>query len=252
MGDINIYADSADIYDIFEFKGKSFTDITVQQLTDYFRQFNVKTVLDMSCGTGAQCIPIAQQGFNVTATDLSLAMLAQAKKKAGNTPNLQFKQANMITVSEGEFDCIYSAYNAVAHLSKSQLQETILNAAQHLAPNGILIFDVFSAEAMPFLPRNKVLDTALEMGDTRYVRYTNFNFDITKNAVDICQEYVIQRGFEDIKELMHNYCLQAYHHDELAEMIKQADLKLITLSVEGMKDVFNEDGVCHFVVAQKQ
>src|SRR5436190_10257140 len=47
-----------------------------------FRNRDIKTILDASCGTGTQTIALAQQKFSVTAADPSFKMLMKARENA--------------------------------------------------------------------------------------------------------------------------------------------------------------------------
>src|SRR5580658_3089010 len=46
------------------------------------KEQKVKTVLDMTCGTGSQVFYLAERGYEVIGSDFSPALLEQARKKA--------------------------------------------------------------------------------------------------------------------------------------------------------------------------
>src|SRR4051812_38157259 len=50
-------------------------------------------VLELGCGTGRVAIPLAQQGIDLTAIDVSAAMLAFARRKAADLP-IQWVEAD--------------------------------------------------------------------------------------------------------------------------------------------------------------
>src|SRR6185437_15837797 len=56
----------------------------------------IKKVLEIGCGTGTNAIWLAQQGYDVTATELAPTALDTAKKKAGDAKlTINFKLSNI-------------------------------------------------------------------------------------------------------------------------------------------------------------
>jgi SAM-dependent methyltransferase len=69
-----------------------------------------RSVLDCSCGAGAQAIPLAQLGFQVTATDVTAAYLATARERARQVGSaITFDTCDMRDVGDhfpGPFDVV--------------------------------------------------------------------------------------------------------------------------------------------------
>ena len=61
----------APLYDLLEYKGEAETEGLNDFLHKTFIHAGVKTVLDLSCGTGAQAIGLAKRGYSVPASDPS-------------------------------------------------------------------------------------------------------------------------------------------------------------------------------------
>src|SRR5262249_44117483 len=64
-----------------------------------FRNGEIKTILDASCGTGTQTIALAEQKFKVTAADPSFNMLMKARENAttyGVNDNITFVSAGFL------------------------------------------------------------------------------------------------------------------------------------------------------------
>ncbi|WP_152392001.1 class I SAM-dependent methyltransferase [Paenibacillus guangzhouensis] len=78
------------------------------------------TLLDCSCGIGTQAIGLANNGFRVTATDISPAAVDRAKKEAeAFGVAIHFGVADFRSLEKdisGEFDVVLSADNAIPHL----------------------------------------------------------------------------------------------------------------------------------------
>lgn len=105
-------------------------------------------VLDLACGTGRYAIPLAEMGFDVTGVDLSASMLAHAKAKAdAASVGLRLIEADMRSLDLGaeRFSLIFIGGNSLLHLHReADFQSFFAGVRRHLAPGGVLAFDIFS------------------------------------------------------------------------------------------------------------
>lgn len=95
-------------------------------------------VLDLGCGTGQ---PIAAwllaQGFAVTGVDYAAPMLDIARHR---WPDTTWHHADMRALDLGQtFDAII-AWHSFFHLTQSEQRSALARIADHLAPNGPLMF----------------------------------------------------------------------------------------------------------------
>lgn len=81
---------------------------------------SVNSVLDVACGIGTQSLGLASLGYAVTASDLSTAEIARARKEAAARKlNIDFSVSDMREVyshHQRQFDLIIACDNAVPHL----------------------------------------------------------------------------------------------------------------------------------------
>ncbi|HOF88696.1 MAG TPA: class I SAM-dependent methyltransferase [Armatimonadota bacterium] len=111
------------------------------------------TVLDAACGTGMQSIGLAELGYQVTASDISSAELAQAEEETQRRNlAISFHLADMRqvwTIFQRQFDIVLAFGNAVPHLLN---EADILLAFQQfrrcIAPGGACIISVRDYAAM--------------------------------------------------------------------------------------------------------
>jgi SAM-dependent methyltransferase len=82
------------------------------------------SILDVSCGIGAQSLALASAGFQVTASDLSPASVARAREEAARRGlSIPFSVCDMRHAYDhhgGGFDVVLSGGNAVPHLLDDQ------------------------------------------------------------------------------------------------------------------------------------
>jgi SAM-dependent methyltransferase len=79
-----------------------------------------RTVLDVSCGIGTQALGLAQRGFVVTASDLSVGAISRAKTEAQRRAlQIDFSVCDMRAVHDHhrrQFDVVISGDNSITHL----------------------------------------------------------------------------------------------------------------------------------------
>ena len=69
-------------------------------------------ILDLAAGTGASSVAFARSGAYVIAADFSPGMIAEAKRRYGHMPNLEFRQADAtdLPFADGEFDTVTMSF----------------------------------------------------------------------------------------------------------------------------------------------
>lgn len=101
-----------------------------------------RRLLDVGCGTGKSFIPMIEKGWEVTACDISPAMIELARRKVGEDARLAV--ADMRDLPDfGEFDLVWCLDDAVNYLlDTDELERALSGMTANLAPTGLLIFDV--------------------------------------------------------------------------------------------------------------
>lgn len=99
------------------------------------------TVLDVACGTGKSFIPMLEQGWKVTACDISASMVEMARAKAGPDVRLEVADMRKLPVY-GSFDLVCCLDDAVNYLhDQAELEGTLRGLAANMAPHALCIFD---------------------------------------------------------------------------------------------------------------
>jgi len=96
-------------------------------------------VVDVACGTGLHAQFLATHGAEVTACDLSAAMIDKARK-LHNQPNVTYKVGDMCAVAGGPYDLALCLGNSLSLLEDdTQLMQTFRSIRAALAPGGLLV-----------------------------------------------------------------------------------------------------------------
>lgn len=141
------YEAMAPVYD--DFTGHYESEAWIADLIKVLERHDLtgKRLLDVGCGTGTSFMPMLAQGWEVTGCDISPAMLALAREKAGEKARLAV--ADMLDLPEfGEFDLVWALDDAINYLlSPEELTRALAGMRANLAPTGLLLFDVNELQA---------------------------------------------------------------------------------------------------------
>jgi len=149
------YDDVAEDYHLWYRDWDAELDREGLNLRRFFRDRDVKTVLDASCGPGTQAIALARLGYTVTAADPSAGILARARENAaqyGVSDRITFVQSDfqsLLRNVEGPFDVVLTKGNSIPHLLlDEQIEETLLNFNELLRPGGLLLIGMRDFEPL--------------------------------------------------------------------------------------------------------
>jgi 2-polyprenyl-3-methyl-5-hydroxy-6-metoxy-1,4-benzoquinol methylase len=119
-------------------------------LEKFLKKYNVKTVFDLTCGTGSQVLFLSKLGYSCVGSDISEKLLVIAREKA-KKDNLKIDlihgDMRSIDLSK-KFDSCILIFNAIGHISKSDFEITMKNVFNHLNDSGVYIFDIFNLNSL--------------------------------------------------------------------------------------------------------
>lgn len=112
-----------------------------------FKSPKAKSVLDFACGTGELEFRLRKTSLSITGVDISPAMLEVARKKNRGS---KFLLGDMTKIKLGRrFDVACCFFDSMNHLrSYAELRRFIRNAAYHLEPEGLFVFDILSPSGL--------------------------------------------------------------------------------------------------------
>ena len=185
-------------------------------------------LLDCACGIGTQSIGLAALGYNVTASDISDAELAEAKVRASdNNVSIRFEQADFCALSKTfseKFDIVICMDNALPHMLTSQsLKAAVDSITAQLAEGGIFVasirdYDALLSEKPPYSPP---YIHKTDKGQRVSFQTWNWNGDLYKLT-----QYIIddQQSLQTVK---FDCEYRATRRDELTELLYAAGCRKV-------------------------
>ena len=110
---------------------------------------DVRTVLDLCCGTGLMAAELIALGYRVVGVDGSSAMLARARQRVGPSTVLMQQTLPGLTIG-GVFDAAVCTFDALNYLTPADLLATLTAVGRRLRPGGWWVYSsVIPAKAKP-------------------------------------------------------------------------------------------------------
>ncbi len=111
-------------------------------------QVEVRTSLDLACGTGVLCEMLHAQGIEASGMDFSEGMIAIAKER---NPEISYEVADMITYRPAkQFDLVTCTGDALNHIMDLEdVGRIFTNVYAYLAEGGYFIFDILNEKEVP-------------------------------------------------------------------------------------------------------
>jgi len=202
------------------------TNSTIEKI---LKQHKVKTVLDLTCGTGSQVFWLAKHGYQMTGSDISPGMLNVAKRKAKKEKiNVPFLLGDMRTIKVGTFDAALTIFNAVGHLTKAGFEKTMRNVCANLHDGGIYVFDIFNRSYLTH--DNNITKLSIEwiriVGDIKLREIQHSIIDYKGLLVSYTTNYE-QKSSGKLKASKSVGTLQTYTAKELQEMLVRNGFKVL-------------------------
>jgi glycine/sarcosine N-methyltransferase len=150
----------------------------------------IQTALDAGTGTGFHALLLAQLGVQVTAVDISPAMISALE---GHAASMGVSIATVVApfrdlpdLIRKPQDVVFSLGNTMAHASShDELVEFLVAFRRVLRPGGMLLLQLLNYRRV--LAAKESTQIVREEGDTRYVR--SYAYEDTRVRFNITREY---------------------------------------------------------------
>jgi len=190
------YEKAAHLYDLFD------TKENIEFFYHYAKEAG--EILDIGAGTGRIAIPLAQRGVKVVCIEPSPAMSREFERKLTTRPaiskNIELVPGDAMSFNLNRtFPAAFLSGTFDHFVDDEERLSSLKNIAEHLKPNGKLIFDVFLGlmKDSPLSPAGKV-----KKGDIEYRRFVGDRIlpDEKMEVILVFETYKAGKLMERIEE----------------------------------------------------
>ena len=245
------YDEAAKNYDAYNKENSKLINQTIQKI---LKKYKVKSVLDMTCGTGSQVLFFAKHGYKLIGYDISTNMLKIARSKAKKEKlDVKFMKGDMRTLKAGTFDAVITIFNAVGHLTKSDFEKAMRNIHRNLKDGGLYLFDINNLTYL--LEGNNITDLTIDwqkIVDNTKIRNIQYS-TIDKDGIlaSYTTSYV-QKDSHKPKISKSTQTLQVYTAEQLRKMLNRNGFKVLNqCGIDGSKFIENKSNRI-VTIAKKQ
>jgi len=148
---------------------------------------NVKTILDLGCGTGKHDVLLCDKGYTVHGVDISKEMLEVAEsRRKDKKDKLTFSQSDITQLHLNQkFDTVVSLFHVMSYQNtNAALDKVFANVRDHLNEDGLFIFDFWYGPAvLTDLPKTTI--KRLEDESIKVTRIAESKLQAQLNTVDV-------------------------------------------------------------------
>jgi SAM-dependent methyltransferase len=173
-------------------------------------------LLDVPCGFGRHCVPLARAGYRVTGVDRSGALLDEARRRAGGErwPKLVKADYRELPFPDASFDAAVNLFTSLGYLGDEADTRVLAEIGRVLRPGGRLVIETSHRDLMVL--RWSDADWRL-MGEGRLLLEQR-TFDAAAGVAQTSQTLIDGEGRRESR----TWSVRVYSATELLAMLQRA------------------------------
>jgi SAM-dependent methyltransferase len=195
----------------------------------------VRTVIDLGCGTGGHAIPLAERGYRITGVDRAEGMIRRAREKAaGLLPSdavPQFIVGDVRHPHGRRFDAALMMFAVLGYqITNLDVGQALRAVRAGLRVEGLFVFDVwFGPAVLSTRPQERV--KVIQSGDDeRLIRVATPRLDVVTHTCRVDYRLWQLRGREVVAETTESHTMRFFFPLELELHLEAAGLALQELT----------------------
>jgi len=123
-----------------------------------WKDLGFKNIIDLGCGRGRHSLLFADNGFNVTALDLSDYSVQELKNKSNDLDlviNCVVSDMMELPFGDNDFDCLF-AYHVISHSDSKGVENTISEVRRVLKDKGEMFVTFGSSETLNMVNKDLI------------------------------------------------------------------------------------------------
>jgi len=227
-----IFQDYAGFYDsLYKEKDYQAECDFVQRVLKIYGQNEIKTILDLGCGTGSHTFILADMGYTVTGVDLSERMLELARSKArAQNKQIDFLKSDIRYLELTQrFDAAVAMFTVLGYQTTNQDVDSALKSVhQHLNPGGLFISDVwFGPAVLKERPDERV--KTIEQNDRKITRHAQPFLDILNHTIEVSYTMSEVKQGHAVAEVKESHLVRFFFYQELVNFLERNGFEILKI-----------------------
>lgn len=200
-------------------------------LSSVLQSYGATSVLDASCGSGRQAVPLCARGFDVTAADPSVAMLREAEimaRKFGvSFPMLNARFADLTSFFDGDFDAVIALGNGLCHLPRpDEIEQALLSMRACCRAGGVCLIGIKDFETIDRHGERFHAHRILERDGIRTLLFEVWDLE---DPILVSTAYVVQHALDEDSTTVRRAQTREYmlHESELRALASKAGFRRV-------------------------
>lgn len=188
-------------------------------------------LLELGCGTARHALHLSAKGLAVTGVEKSETMLAMARANLERAPGhrVSLRQGDLLEYrDEKRYDCVVSVFHVLSYqTSESMIRRFFRTAADHLNPEGLLLFDFWYGPAV-LTQRPETRVKRCENDHMQVVRIAEPDLDLARDTV--CVQYQVfckNQPQGELQEFSENHLMRYFFLPQLSQLVEAAGLRCL-------------------------
>ena len=235
---MKLYRELAEYYYEIEKVGRKF-DEEIDFLGKLFLKYNIKTALDLGCGSGEHVFALNQNGFNVRGIDISEEMAGIAKKRY---PKCDFEIADLQTYKKEDLvDAIICMFGTFNYIIKDQeISDALVNIRESLRPKGLFILEIWNSSPVRKIKRKPIAPVSLsKVGSIMIKRNRGFRVasspEGNENLVEV--NFIYNLNQETVKD---RHVMRVFSYSEIQTILMSIGFDILNNYSNFRMDKFQE------------
>ena len=229
----SVFGSFAAYYDLL-YSEKDYADESefLRKVFQQYSQNDVRSILDIGCGTASHGVQLSLRGYDVTGFDLSHEMIALAHKKVRDAgASMSLHTMNMIDFAfDRSFDSAICMFAVLGYVTETHdLISALRNIRQHLPEGALFVFDVWNGLAVCHEMPNERMKTVTS-GDIRVRRFIRPELDVVNHVCHNYYNLVVTRDDQIVQETEEVHTMRFFFPQELDYYLQQAGFRMLNLS----------------------
>jgi SAM-dependent methyltransferase len=209
-------------------------------------------IIDLACGTGRHVFELAQRGYDMSGSDVSVSMIEGARQQASRRGlEIPFYVESLLTCDRigKRFDAALVMFASLGYVTAgSDFVASLNNVKTLLRPGGLFIFDVWNGLAV-VRDYSPLRIKRANAGSRRVLRVSSTTIDEVHQVATVKFEFLVASDQGELKEFSEVHAVRFFFPRELADILEACgfDLVLRCPFMDASKDVSRSDWNMTFV-----